>query len=61
MGLVRRSAKDMSHDGIISCRRFYASEELMLLARLGSWGDTAKATWTPPRHALLQLHLKGGL
>jgi ubiquinone/menaquinone biosynthesis C-methylase UbiE len=43
------------HDMLVSFRRFFVPEELELLARLGPWGSTASAVWTPPGHCVVEL------
>ena len=40
--------RELSHDALVSFRRFFVPEELELLARIGPWGSTARAFWSPP-------------
>lgn len=43
------------HDTWVSARRFFAPEELELLARIGPWGDGVEARWAPPGFCVLRL------
>ncbi len=56
LGLFRYHDPDFVHDAVLSFRRFFVAEELALLARLGPWGDAARAQWIAPGHCLLALH-----
>ncbi len=41
----------LAHDGWVSCRRFFAPEELALLAGLGPWGG--RGEWMAPNHCVV--------
>lgn len=55
LGLFRYHDRDFVHDAVLSFRRFFVAEELELLARLGPWGEAARAQWIAPGHCLLAL------
>ncbi len=55
VGALYLGSLDFVHDGVLSLRRFFVPEELELLARIGPWGDGARARWTRPGHCLLTL------
>jgi 2-polyprenyl-3-methyl-5-hydroxy-6-metoxy-1,4-benzoquinol methylase len=55
LGLLAYRDRAFAHDAFVSFRRFFVAEELLLLARLGPWGERARACWIPPGHCLLTL------
>jgi hypothetical protein len=40
---------------MVSFRRFYAPEELSLLAALTPFGDRAEASWIAPGHVMMRV------
>jgi len=44
----------LAHDAMVSFRRFYAPEELGLLAALTPLGDRAEACWIAPGHVMMR-------
>lgn len=56
-GYMRSVMRDpvIAHDAWVSCRRFFAPEELLLLARLGPWGERARVRGCKPLSAALEL------
>lgn len=57
LGLLRFGDLAFAHDAWVSFRRFFAPEELGLLARLGPHGARARARWAPPTHCVVELPL----
>ncbi|MDQ3032676.1 MAG: methyltransferase domain-containing protein [Myxococcota bacterium] len=53
LGLLRFGDVVFAHDTWVSFRRFFAPEELGLLARLGPNGVSAEARWAPPVHCVV--------
>jgi hypothetical protein len=54
VGLLRFGSPDFVHDAVISLRRFFVPEEMLLLARLGSHDQGVRARWFPPSHLFLR-------
>jgi hypothetical protein len=52
--LLRWGDAAFAHDAMVSFRRFFAPEELGLLARLTPLGRSAEARFLPPGHVLLR-------
>jgi SAM-dependent methyltransferase len=62
LGLLMYKDRAFAHDSFVSFRRFFVPEELELLAKLGPWGEHARAEWIPPGHCVLELSTtQGGL
>lgn len=55
LGLVRFADVAFAHDTWVSFRRFFAPEELGLMARLGPNGARAGARWMPPAHCVVTI------
>lgn len=55
LGVLRFNDRAFAHDAWVSFRRFFAPEELGLLARLGPEGDRTLAKWMRPAHCLVRL------
>jgi SAM-dependent methyltransferase len=53
-GYLRARDPGFVHDGVISLRRFFALEELALLARLVPRAGTLETVWAPPSHAVIR-------
>jgi 2-polyprenyl-3-methyl-5-hydroxy-6-metoxy-1,4-benzoquinol methylase len=53
--LLRWGDPAFAHDAMVSFRRFYAPEELGLLARLGPLGHDVEARFLPPGHVMVRV------
>lgn len=54
LGVVRYRDPAFAHDAWVSCRRFYAPEEVGLLASLAVPDDSLEVSWMPPGHCLVR-------
>ncbi len=54
LGVFRYRDREFAHDAWVSCRRFYAPEELGLLATLAVPLESVEAKWMRPAHCLVR-------
>lgn len=54
LGVVRYRDSAFAHDAWVSCRRFYAPEELRLIASLAVPDEPVEAKWMRPAHCLVR-------